>query len=79
MYALQQTGLAENLENLDLDPTMVIAIASGDPAAVGMIAEKFEIDPIVVEALTAAVTQDLEAIKKCIPKLAKIPGIDIMK
>ena len=56
MYALQQTGLAENLENLDLDPTMVIAIASGDPAAVGMIAEKFEIDPVIVEALTAAVT-----------------------
>ena len=77
MYALQQTGLAENLENLDLDPTMVIAIASGDPAAVGMIAEKFEIDPVIVEALTAAVTQDLEAVKKCIPKLATIPGIDI--
>ena len=35
---------------------MITAIANGDPIAITMIAEKFGIDPIIAEALSAAVT-----------------------
>ena len=44
------------MDGLGLDPEMIIAIANGDPAAIGMIAEKFGIDKVIVDALSAAVT-----------------------
>ena len=77
MYALQKTPLGDVMDGLGLDPEMIIAIANGDPAAIGLIAEKFGIDKVIVEALSAAVTQDLDALAECIPKLSAIPGIDI--
>lgn len=77
MYALQQAGIGEQLDLNSIDSDMVVAIANGDSAAIGMMAEQFQIDEIIVEALTAAVSQDLESVKECIPKLASIPGLDI--
>ena len=60
-----------------LNPELILAIAHGDSSSIGMIAEKFGVDEVIVEALSAAVTKDLNALYECIPKLSAHPGIDI--
>ena len=62
---------------MGLHPELILAIANGDPAAIGMIAEQFGVDAVIVEALSAAVTQDLDALAEAIPKLSALPGIGI--
>ena len=54
-----------------------MAIAMDDPSAITMLAAKFDVDPIILEALSAACTQNLERLREAVPKLATIPGIDL--
>ena len=65
------------MSDLGIDPQLIAAIANGDPIAITMLADKFGIDPIIVEALMAALNKDIEALSMVIPKLATIPGIDL--
>jgi hypothetical protein len=77
MDALQSTSLGAFVENLDLDPGQVTAIANGDPSAAPMLAEKFGIHPTIIELLIAAAMKDYDAMQEALPKIAVIPGIDI--
>ena len=77
MDAINKTPLGAVMGDLGIDPQLVAAIANGDPIAIQMLAEKFGIDPLIVEALMAAVKKDIEALSLIIPKLATIPGIDL--
>ena len=77
MDAINKTPLGAVMSDLGIDPQLIAAIANGDPIAITMLADKFGIDPIIVEALMAALNKDIEALSMVIPKLATIPGIDL--
>jgi hypothetical protein len=77
MDALQATPLGAVLDTLGIDPALITAIANGDPAAIGMLADRFGIQPVIIEVLIASVMKDVDGLKEAIPKLAGIPGIDL--
>ena len=77
MHALNKTTLGSFFGQLEIDPEMITAIANGDSNAIDLISYSFGLDPIIVEALLAAVTRELPALKEAIPKLAELPGIDL--
>ena len=70
VHALNKTTLGSFFGQLEIDPEMITAIANGDSNAIDLISYSFGLDPIIVEALLAAVTRELPALKEAIPKLA---------
>ena len=58
MNMLDKTPLGGVVKDLGIEPSMITAIASGNPEAILMLTAKFGVDECIIEVLMAAVSRD---------------------
>ena len=58
IHELNRSGMGPLVEEMQIEPVLVTAIAKGDPKSVEMLSEKFGTDPIIVGALIAGSSHD---------------------